>query len=92
MIFGILGIMFGIFGIFTIGLVFIPLGTICTIISLFRPNGIVIGVISLFTNIMACVVSPTIWLLLASLFISMPNKDNGSTIEIKYSHQRFLDI
>jgi hypothetical protein len=86
LIFGIFGTVFGILGIFTFGLLFVPLGIICTIISFFRKDGILIGLLSLLTNIVACVVSPTIWLLLLSIFTNTSYDQNSNTIQINNSH------
>ncbi|MEI8385576.1 MAG: hypothetical protein WCF51_06380 [Nitrosomonadaceae bacterium] len=65
--FGLLGIFFGVLGFFTFGLVFIPLGLLCTIISFASKNGFLLGIVSFVMNVVAIAVSPSIWLLIAGL-------------------------
>ena len=59
--FGILGSIFGVLSIFTFGLVFVPIGLLCTFFS-FLKGEILLGIVSLAVNIMAIIVSPAVWL------------------------------
>ena len=63
---GILGSIFGVLGIFTIGVLFIPLGLLCTLFS-FIKGEILLGIVSLAANIVAILVSPS-----ARVFSSAP--------------------
>ncbi len=65
--FGLLGVIFGILGFFTFGLIFIPLGLLCTVISLASKRGFLLGIISLIMNVVAISASPSVWLVIASL-------------------------
>lgn len=60
---GVLGSVFGVLGIFTFGLLFVPLGLLCTLFSFFKGE-ILLGLVSLAVNVVAIFVSPTIWLVL----------------------------
>lgn len=55
--FGIMGSLFGVLGIFTFGLVFIPIGILCTLFAFFKGQ-ILIGIVSLVVNIFAAILSP----------------------------------
>ncbi len=57
---GILGIIFGVLGIFTVGALFVPLGLLCTLFSFFKGE-ILLAIVSLAANILAILVSPSIW-------------------------------
>jgi hypothetical protein len=61
------GILFGISGIISHWeIVFVPLGLLCTFFSLFQ-NNILLALISLITNVIAIITSPT--LLLTAILI-----------------------
>lgn len=64
--FGILGSTFGVLGIFTFGLIFVPIGILCTLFS-FLKGDVLLGIVSLAVNIMAIIVSPAVWLYLLFL-------------------------
>jgi len=83
---GLLGIIFGILGIFSSGLVFIPLGLLCTIFSLLSGR-IMAGIVSLCVNIMAIIVSPSAWIAILALLSVASNssqqtlsKNNNNTL------------
>jgi len=69
----IMGIVFGILGIFTIGIVFVPLAALCAVVALIG-GGIVrgqsaTGFLAILAGILAGVgfaVSPTLWLATAA--------------------------
>jgi len=42
--FGLIGVIFGILGFFSVGLVFIPLGLLCTVISMVSKRGFLLGI------------------------------------------------
>ena len=63
---GLVGIVFGVLGIFFSGLIFIPLGLICTLFSFFQ-KGFFVTIVSLLTNIVAIIVSPSVWALILGL-------------------------
>ena len=71
--FGLLGVIFGILGFFSIGLVFIPLGLLCTVISLVSKRGFLLGFIGLIMNIVAIAVSPSVWVVIAGIIGSNIN-------------------
>ena len=64
---GLLGILFGLLGIFTIGLLFTPLAALFSIVALLRalscisPTGILIALTGSFLTVIGIVVSPTLW-------------------------------
>lgn len=68
---GILGTVFGILGIFTFGLIFVPLGLLCTLFSFFKGE-ILLGIVSLAVNVVAVFVSPTIWIALFGAVATAP--------------------
>jgi hypothetical protein len=55
--------MFGVLGIFTFGLLFVPLGLLCTLFS-FLKGEILLGLVSLAVNVVAIFVSPSVLLVL----------------------------
>ncbi len=63
---GVFGIFFGLMGIFFWGLVFVPLGLLCTVLCFFNKQAS-LGLVSLVINLVAIVVSPSIWLLVLAL-------------------------
>jgi len=60
---GLLGCAFGVLGIFTFGLIFVPLGLLCTVFS-FLKGEVLLGIVSLAVNVVAIFMSPSIWFLL----------------------------
>jgi hypothetical protein len=70
---GVLGCVFGILGIFTIGLIFVPIAAICSLVGLMNGaggrNGAGIGVslIGCFLTVVGFIASPSLWILAAPL-------------------------
>jgi hypothetical protein len=70
---GLLGCVFGILGILTFGLIFVPLAAICSLIGLLRGfaglsiSGIGCSLLAAVLTVWGFVVSPTLWLLGAGL-------------------------
>ena len=68
---GILGCVFGLFGIFTIGVLFVPLAAICSLIGLLRGiggmsgTGIGLSLLGIALTAAGFVFSPSLWFLLA---------------------------
>ena len=66
---GVLGIVFGLLGIFTIGLIFVPLAGLCSCVGLIRGNaagnrlGVGLSLIGGFLTAAGFSVSPSLWLL-----------------------------
>lgn len=73
---GILGCVFGVLGIFTIGIVFVPLAALCTIIGLLGGvvggsfTGIFVSLISLSLTVVAVIASPSLWILFGAAAIA----------------------
>ena len=63
---GVFGIFFGLMGIFYFGLLFVPLGLLCTVLCFFNKQAS-LGLVSLAVNLVAIVVSPSIWLLVLAI-------------------------
>jgi len=69
---GIFGCIFGILGIFTVGIIFVPLAAICSVVGLLRgifggsASGIGLSILAAALAIWGVVVSPTLWLLIAA--------------------------
>ena len=70
---GTFGCVFGILGVFTVGLLFVPLAALCSIVGLLRgiegrsAAGIGISLLGAILTIAAIVSSPSLWLLLAAM-------------------------
>lgn len=68
---GMLGCGLGILGIFTFGLVFVPLAALCSVIGVVRgikghnSGGIGISVLGVVLSVAGFVMSPSLWLLFA---------------------------
>ena len=68
---GSLSILFGLLGIFSFGIVFVPLAFLCCIVGLVRGllassgSGIGISLLGAFLTVFGAVISPTVWALLA---------------------------
>jgi len=64
---GILGCVFGLFGIFTIGIIFVPLAGICSVFGLLRGlfgrsvSGIGVSLLAAILTFWGFVFSPTLW-------------------------------
>ena len=69
---GLLGCVFGILGIFTLGFVFVPLAAVCSLIGLLRGlmgmsgAGIGLSVLGMVLTIVGFIFSPSLWLLFAA--------------------------
>lgn len=69
---GLLGCVFGILGIFTLGFVFVPLAAVCSLIGLLRGlmgmsgAGIGLSVLGIVLTIVGFIFSPSLWLLFAA--------------------------
>lgn len=68
---GMLGCVLGILGIFTLGIIFVPLAALCSLMGLIRgamggsAAGIGVSILGAILAIWGAIVSPSIWLLLA---------------------------
>ncbi|HVC56442.1 MAG TPA: hypothetical protein VND95_10825 [Stellaceae bacterium] len=73
---GLLGCMFGILGIFTIGIIFVPLAAVCSLFGLLRgllggsPGGIGCSLVGCVLTVWGFVFSPTLWLLVGAGFLA----------------------
>lgn len=73
---GLLGCVFGIFGIFTWGLIFVPLAAICSLVGLLRGiagfsiSGIGCSLLAAMLTAWGFVVSPSLWLLLGASILA----------------------
>lgn len=62
------GIVFGVLGVFTFGVLFVPVAALFSLTSIFRsslsrnPCGLVIGLVGLLLAVVGFVVSPTMWI------------------------------
>ena len=83
--FGLIGVIFGILGFFSVGLVFIPLGLLCTAISMVSKRGFLLGIISLMMNTAAIVVSPSVWVVIAGIIGSNINTPTQVKTSIEQS-------
>ena len=69
---GLLGCLFGILGIFTVGIVFVPLAALCTLFGLLRGiagrsvAGIGCSLLAGTLTVWGFVVSPTLWVLVGA--------------------------
>ena len=67
MIFGICGIISGFLGMLTLGTIFIPLGAVCTVISLWRAvasssgSGIGVSLLSAVVVLVGFITAPALW-------------------------------
>jgi hypothetical protein len=81
---GIFGCLFGILGILTIGIIFVPLAALCSLIGLLRgiggPSlaGIATSLLGAVLTIFGFISSPTLWLFAAGLFVASQS-DNAAT-------------
>jgi hypothetical protein len=73
MVAAVFGCIFGIFGIFTIGAIFVPLAALCSAVAFLtgifqlRISVILMALVSSCVTVVAFAVSPSAWLLFASL-------------------------
>jgi hypothetical protein len=71
MVAGLLGCGLGILGIFTVGILFVPLAALCSLIGVIRGAmggsgaGIGVSILGIILAIWGFVMSPSLWLLLA---------------------------
>jgi hypothetical protein len=69
---GALGCVFGVLGIFTLGLVFVPLAALCSVVGLIRgltsasAAGIGLSLVGAVLTIAGFIFSPSLWVLLAA--------------------------
>jgi len=81
---GILGCLFGVLGIFTIGIIFVPIAALCSLVGLARgisgPSlaGIATSLLGAVLTFFGFISSPTLWLLAAGLFVASQS-DNAAT-------------
>jgi len=80
---GVLGCAFGVLGIFTLGIVFVPLAALCSVIGLLRGlsgrsgAGIGVSLLGGFLTVMGFIFSPSLWLVTSGLFVA--SQSNGLT-------------
>ncbi len=73
---GLLGCVFGVLGILTLGSVFVPLAALCSVIGLLRGltglsvSGIAVSLLGGVLTIIGFVVSPSLWLILSGLLVA----------------------
>jgi hypothetical protein len=71
---GVLGCLFAVLGIFTIGPIFIPIGILCGLVGIVMGitgkslGGVSLSMLSLAVSGLACLLSPTMWIALGVLF------------------------
>jgi hypothetical protein len=71
---GVLGCLFAVLGIFTIGPIFIPIGILCGLVGIVMGitgkslGGVSLSMLSLAFSGLACLLSPTMWIALGVLF------------------------
>lgn len=71
---GVFACVFGLLGMFSIGLIFVPLAAFCTMIGLVRGltgpsvGGIGVSLLGAVVTALAIVVSPTVWVAIAAMF------------------------
>jgi hypothetical protein len=69
---GVLGCVFGILGILTLGIIFVPLAAVCSVIGIIRgvtggsAAGIGVSILGAVLTVGGFVFSPSLWLLLAA--------------------------
>lgn len=80
---GVFGCLLALLGIFTFGLLFIPLAAICALSGFFRGiaggSGVGIGT-SLLAGVLCVIgfiVSPSLWILAAALFVRLPSSQSN---------------
>jgi hypothetical protein len=90
---GVLSCLFGILGILTIGIIFVPLAALCSVVGLLRgiagPSiaGIATSLLGVALTVIGFISSPTLWLLAGGLFVasqsnySAPSKPGIPTAE-----------
>ena len=57
---GILSVIFGLLGIYTLGFLFVPLAFIAALVALFKGQ-IVLGLLGMLLTIVAALTSPSLW-------------------------------
>ncbi len=73
---GLLGCVFGVLGILTFGIVFVPLAALCSVIGLLRgvvglnASGIGVSLLGGVLTMVGFIVSPSLWLLAGGLFVA----------------------
>jgi zinc-ribbon domain len=76
---GVFACLFGILGIFTWGLVFVPLAALCSVIGMLRGlvgrsiSGFSISLMGAFLAFVGVVVSPSLWLIVAGFLVASQN-------------------
>ena len=71
MLAGVLGCVFGLLGIFSVGVLFVPLAAGCSLVGLLRGvaggsgSGIGVSLLGILLTVAGFVVSPSLWVLLA---------------------------
>ena len=74
MVVAVIGCVFGIFGIFTVRLVFVPLAGLCALFGAIngaingRPSAVFLSIIAGILAAIGWAVSPTLWLTTAAIF------------------------
>jgi hypothetical protein len=84
---GLLGCAFGILGIFTLGIIFVPLGILCSVVGLLRAifvlsgPGIGCSVLGIILSAWGVVTSPSLWMILIGagiLTAHLPAQDHAA--------------
>jgi hypothetical protein len=75
---------FGTLGIFTLGIVFVPLAALCSVIGLLlglggSGSGLVISLLGVVLTVIGFVFSPTLWLLVGGLLVSSQDHQPNAT-------------
>jgi hypothetical protein len=82
---GILGCLFAVLGIFTIGIIFVPIAALCSLIGLIRgisgPSlaGIATSLLGAVLTIFGFISSPTLWLFAAGLFVASQSNNSATS-------------
>jgi hypothetical protein len=74
---GVMGCILGVLGVFTLGIVFVPLAALCSAIGLVRgvsggsSAGIGVSLLGVLLTIAGVMFSPSLWVLFAAMFAAM---------------------
>lgn len=81
---GLLACIFAVFGIFTFGIIFVPIAALCSLVALIRgiagPSlvGIAMSLLGGVLTIVGFISSPTLWLLTAGLFVASQSNNSAA--------------
>ena len=103
---GILACVFGVLGILFLGIPFVPLAALCSVVALVRgivgksATGIGLSAVGAFLSVIGFIVSPSVWIAFAALFlaheISATNQPTRESLEqnriqqLNYTNARLL--